>query len=293
MTRTQLLAEPSSWRHCVSNSLLHYSMTTRSLIVLSIPYMQRVFCKTSVRPSSSEYGNDIHCTDTRKVPPCMQHGHALCTPVIYLPAQWVNDHLSISTMQSMLWYSTPTLHWSWAHLSKWQHTCLGFQSVLHSIQTGASLIASIPRSISNPSNHLSITRTSTITGRVCSSPSLILACWRHFRDLPSAVSTPTFCLHWRHTTLLTSVYEHPESARAMHSRLSTTTFTTSNCWFFTCSGRRLALMPSLLWCFPGNLIKCAQFYCIENTVVRSWMSMLCLTSPAIQFFAIWLDLEHL
>ena len=116
-----------------------------------------------------------------------------------------------------------------------------------------SLITSIPRKRSNPSNRLSTTRTSTIMGQTCSRPNLILLYPQHFRVLPSAVNTPTsFCLHHRHTGLLTSVCEHPESTRAMHSRLLTNRFIADNFRFFTCSGRRLALMPSHLSVFSWN-----------------------------------------
>ena len=74
-----------------------------------------------------------------------------------------------------------------------------------------------------------MTRTLTITGRAGSRPSLILPYPQHFRVLPTVVSTPTsFCLHRQHTALLTSVCEDPESTRAKHSRLSTSTFTTGN-----------------------------------------------------------------
>ena len=66
-------------------------------------------------------------------------GQALCTPVLYLPAQWVNDHSPISMMQSMLWYSDRTSHWSQAHWSKWRHTCLDFWNVQHLIQSDAHL----------------------------------------------------------------------------------------------------------------------------------------------------------
>ena len=83
-----------------------------------------------------------------------------------------------------------------------------------------SLIASIPRSRTNPSICPSTTRTSTITGQAHSRPNLILG-----THGTSAVSTLTSSLHWQHTTLLTSICEHPKSTRTMHSHLLTSTFT--------------------------------------------------------------------
>ena len=118
--------------------------------------------------------------------------------------------------------------------------------------------------------------------------SLILLYPWHFRVLLLAVSTPTSCVYRWHTALLTSVCEHPESTRAMHSRLSISTFTTGNCRFFTCSERRLALAltPSPLQCFTGTLMKWAQFRCIKNTVVCSQISVLRLTPLGVQFLTI-------
>ena len=109
-----------------------------------------------------------------------------------------------------------------------------------------SLITSIPSSRSSLSNRPSTIRTSTITGQACSRPSLILLYPWHFRVLLSVVSIPTsFSLHRQHMALLTSICEHPESTRAVHSHLLTSTFTTAIAGFSLAwqEGWRWRLLP--------------------------------------------------
>ena len=211
------------------------------------------------------------------------HGQRLCTPVLYLLAHfhdavhvlvlWLDVTLKLALSIKMV-----------AHLFGFPK-CASPDLVRY--MPPSSLITSIPRSRLNPTNHPSMTWTSTITGRACSRSSFILPYPWHLRVLPLAVNAPTSsCLHCQHTALLTSVCEHPESTRAVHSCPLTSTFTTDDCRFFPCSEIRLVLMPSPLRRSPSSLMECAQFYCIENTVICSKISVLHLTPMGVQFLTI-------
>ena len=145
----------------------------------------------------------------------------------------------------------------------------------------SSLIALILRRRSKLNYHPSTTRTYLTSN-------LILLYPQHFRVLLSAGSTPTsFCLQKQHTTLLTSVCEHPEPTRAVYFCPSTNTFMVDNFLGFTCL-RRLALTSPPLGHLPWHSdVMCPSPLHVFHTQLCNLSE-----SPCIQSFTIWLGSEH-
>ena len=159
-----------------------------------------------------------------------------CTLFISSLSKWPLTHFHDTVNTFLLWLNVMLKSGSLIEMEA--HLCSSFQIALCPIWLGECLLALWSRQ--------STTRTSAFTDWTCLTPYLILSYPWHFRVLLSAVSTPTaYCLQKWHTTLLTGIYKHPESIRAVHSHLSTNTGGGGIFLVFTYLGRRLVLTSFL------------------------------------------------